>query len=202
MSPSESFENIEDYKKINRDFEIVLATSASRLAAKILDLFFFLAMIVLGLMLASFFGEMSFRDMYFWLIELQTNEISTSKSINSSPEGFQILLIVLSFFSVIFIQARLLVRDGQTIGKKIIGIKIINAFNLGKVKLINIIFIRWIFFEILSVLPFGTIIVLADVVFIFRKDRRCLHDMLSGTVVSQKNENLSWIFKEYFLLLL
>ena len=148
-------------------------------------------MIVLGLMLASFFGEMSFRDMYFWLIELQTNEISTSKSINSSPEGFQILLIVLSFFSVIFIQARLLVRDGQTIGKKIIGIKIINAFNLGKVKLINIIFIRWIFFEILSVLPFGTIIVLADVVFIFRKDRRCLHDMLSGTVVSQKNENLS-----------
>ncbi|MBA30610.1 MAG: hypothetical protein CL905_02015 [Dehalococcoidia bacterium] len=191
MSPSESFENIEDYKKINRDFEIVLATRASRLAAKILDLFFFLAMIVLGLMLASFFGEMSFRDMYFWLIELQTNEISTSKSINSSPEGFQILLIVLSFFSVIFIQARLLVRDGQTIGKKIIGIKIINAFNLGKVKLINIIFIRWIFFEILSVLPFGTIIVLADVVFIFRKDRRCLHDMLSGTVVSQKNENLS-----------
>ena len=157
MSPSESFENIEDYKKINRDFEIVLATRASRLAAKILDLFFFLAMIVLGLMLASFFGEMSFRDMYFWLIELQTNEISTSKSINSSPEGFQILLIVLSFFSVIFIQARLLVRDGQTIGKKIIGIKIINAFNLGKVKLINIIFIRWIFFEILSVLPFGTI---------------------------------------------
>ena len=142
MSPSESFENIEDYKKINRDFEIVLATRASRLAAKILDLFFFLAMIVLGLMLASFFGEMSFRDMYFWLIELQTNEISTSKSINSSPEGFQILLIVLSFFSVIFIQARLLVRDGQTIGKKIIGIKIINAFNLGKVKLINIIFIR------------------------------------------------------------
>ena len=100
-------------------------------------------------------------------------------------------MIVLSFFSVIFIQARLLVRDGQTIGKKIIGIKIINAFNLGKVKLINIIFIRWIFFEILSVLPFGTIIVLADVVFIFRKDRRCLHDMLSGTVVSQKNENLS-----------
>lgn len=191
MSPSESFENIEDYKKINRDFEIVLATRASRLAAKILDLFFFLAMIVLGLMLASFFGEMSFRDMYFWLIELQTNEISTSKSINSPPEGFQILLIVLSFFSVIFIQARLLVRDGQTIGKKIIGIKIINAFNLGKVKLINIIFIRWIFFEILSVLPFGTIIVLADVVFIFRKDRRCLHDMLSGTVVSQKNENLS-----------
>ena len=191
MSPSESFENIEDYKKINRDFEIVLATRASRLAAKILDLFFFLAMIVLGLMLASFFGEMSFRDMYFWLIELQTNEISTSKSINSSPEGFQILLIVLSFFSVIFIQARLLVRDGQTIGKKIIGIKIINAFNLGKVKLINIIFIRWIFFEILSVLPFVTIIVLADVVFIFRKDRRCLHDMLSGTVVSQKNENLS-----------
>ena len=191
MSPSESFENIEDYKKINRDFEIVLATRASRLAAKILDLFFFLAMIVLGLMLASFFGEMSFRDMYFWLIELQTNEISTSKSINSSPEGFQILLIVLSFFSVIFIQARLLVRDGQTIGKKIIGIKIINAFNLGKVKLINFIFIRWIFFEILSVLPFGTIIVLADVVFIFRKDRRCLHDMLSGTVVSQKNENLS-----------
>ena len=191
MSPSESFENIEDYKKINRDFEIVLATRASRLAAKILDLFFFLAMIVLGLMLASFFGEMSFRDMYFWLIELQTNEISTSKSINSSPEGFQILLIVLSFFSVIFIQARLLVRDGQTIGKKIIGIKIINAFNLGKVKLINIIFIRWIFLEILSVLPFGTIIVLADVVFIFRKDRRCLHDMLSGTVVSQKNENLS-----------
>ena len=123
MSPSESFENIEDYKKINRDFEIVLATRASRLAAKILDLFFFLAMIVLGLMLASFFGEMSFRDMYFWLIEVQTNEISTSKSINSSPEGFQILLIVLSFFSVIFIQARLLVRDGQTIGKKIIGIK-------------------------------------------------------------------------------
>ena len=86
MSPSESFENIEDYKKINRDFEIVLATRASRLAAKILDLFFFLAMIVLGLMLASFFGEMSFRDMYFWLIELQTNEISTYKSINSSPE--------------------------------------------------------------------------------------------------------------------
>ncbi|MBM32074.1 MAG: hypothetical protein CL764_04355 [Chloroflexi bacterium] len=188
MNPSEFSENVVDEKSKN---EIILATRASRLAAKILDLFFFLSIIVIGLMLASFFGEMNFRDLYFWLIELQTNDRVSVNIINNSPEGFQILLIVLSFFSVIIIQSRLLIRDGQTIGKKIIGIKIINAFNLGKVKLINIIFIRWIFFEILSFLPFGTIIVLADVVFIFRKDRRCLHDMLSGTVVSQKIENIS-----------
>ena len=88
------------------------------------------------------------------------------------------------------IQGKLLIRDGQTIGKKIIGIKIINAYTLGKVKWFNIIFIRWIFFEILSVLPYGTIIVLTDALFIFRKNRKCIHDMLSGTVVAQETDDL------------
>ena len=119
---------------------------------------------------------------------MQTNEISTS--VNYNPGAFQILLIILSFIAVIMIQGKLLIRDGQTIGKKIIGIKIINAYTLGKVKWFNIIFIRWIFFEILSVLPYGTIIVLTDALFIFRKNRKCIHDMLSGTVVAQETDDL------------
>ena len=168
--------------------EIILATRASRLAAKILDLFFFIAIIFIGLVIASISGEMSFADLYMWILEMQTNEISTS--VNYNPGVFQILLILLSFIAVIMIQGKLLIRDGQTIGKKIIGIKIINAYTLGKVKWFNIIFIRWIFFEILSVLPYGTIIVLTDALFIFRKNRKCIHDMLSGTVVAQQTDDL------------
>ena len=167
--------------------EIILATRAGRLAAKLLDFFFFLLVIFLGLIIASLFGEMSFRDLYVWVLELQVNEIkSVPNTTVYSPNSFQVLVIGLSFIAVLLIQSRLLIRDGQTIGKKILGIRILNAFHLGKVKWKNIIFLRWILFEILSILPYGIVIILVDIIFIIRKDRRCLHDLLSGTIVAQK----------------
>jgi uncharacterized RDD family membrane protein YckC len=190
MDSIKSFEDIENQKTR----EIILATRASRLAAKLLDTFFLIAIIFIGLVIASISGKMSFADLYIWILEWilekQTGEISSS--VNYNPGGFQIFLIILSFIAVIMIQGKLLIRDGQTIGKKIIGIKIINAYTLGKVKWFNIIFIRWIFFGILSVLPYvGNITLFMDVVFIFSKNRKCIHDMLSGTVVAKKTDDLN-----------
>ncbi len=71
----------------------------------------------------------------------------------------------------------------QTVGKKLMGVRIARLDGR-KASFGAIIFIRMLAFFILTLIPFvGWAIGVINYCFIFRSDRRMLHDLLAGTVV-------------------
>lgn len=78
----------------------------------------------------------------------------------------------------------LLNKYGQTIGKRLVGTRIVSATDGTIVPLGKIFGLRFVPLQIASLIPVvGNFIGLVDVVFIFRNDRRCLHDFIAGTKV-------------------
>lgn len=76
-----------------------------------------------------------------------------------------------------------LVKNGQTIGKKIMNIKIVNM-ERKQVSIINLYTLRYLVFSLVNQIPtVGSLINLVNILFIFGKERRCLHDRIAGTCV-------------------
>jgi uncharacterized RDD family membrane protein YckC len=74
-------------------------------------------------------------------------------------------------------------RDGQTIGKKVLGIKV-TMLNGDRPGLARLVFIRYLPVTALALVPFiGPLISLVDSLLVFRSDRRCAHDLIAGTRV-------------------
>ena len=94
-----------------------------------------------------------------------------------------IMIALISFVIFIMVHGYTLLTNGQTLGKKLVGIRI--ADMNGEVPDIN----RLLCFRYLPILLANLIfsnppfIQLLDAAFIFRSDRRCLHDMLADTCV-------------------
>ena len=81
------------------------------------------------------------------------------------------------------INVKFLLENGQTIGKKIVGIKITDL-NGDIPSLINTYVLRTLVSGIIMIIPFiGRIYSLLDPLFIFRKDKRCIHDLIAETIV-------------------
>lgn len=77
----------------------------------------------------------------------------------------------------------LLARNGQTLGKKILGIKIVRTDG-SKAGLGRIFWLRMVLNAVIGVVPvLGVIYQIADPLFIFGDARRCLHDRLADTIV-------------------
>jgi uncharacterized RDD family membrane protein YckC len=83
-------------------------------------------------------------------------------------------------------------RRGQTLGKKLMGITIVAAdggddgqHSSTPAPLWKLICLRALFFPLLfmTVIPWFAALPIIDQLFIFGKSRRCLHDLVSGTVV-------------------
>lgn len=76
-----------------------------------------------------------------------------------------------------------LYENGQTIGKKVLGIKIVSED--GSPAFGKIVLLRMFVMGLLESLPFGIglIVAIVNVCMIFGQDRRCLHDVLAGTIV-------------------
>jgi uncharacterized RDD family membrane protein YckC len=76
-----------------------------------------------------------------------------------------------------------LATNSQTIGKRLLGIRIENVSG-GRAPLRKIVLLRTLPFSCVANIPyFGGVLILADSLLIFRKDRRCLHDHIAGTRV-------------------
>ena len=75
-------------------------------------------------------------------------------------------------------------KQGQSLGKRIFGIRIVNADDGQIASFSKIVFLRTFVIQLVAVIPFaGSVAVFIDPLFIFRKDRRCLHDHIAGTRV-------------------
>jgi len=77
-----------------------------------------------------------------------------------------------------------LATRGQTIGKRIVGIQIVDAATGRQAPFAKLLFARYLPTAVVANIPFvGGLIVLIDALMIFRDDRRCLHDQIAGTRV-------------------
>ena len=123
------------------------------------------------------------------------------------------LLALFSFFIVVSIQGYLLINTGQSIGKRLMKIRIVDAVTLGIPSIGKVFLIRYILvWQIPNLLSLFLIqeedlilnsssdfsspenlislvafFVLAQTLLIFKTDRRCGHDLISGTIVEKLN---------------
>jgi len=89
-----------------------------------------------------------------------------------------LFLAAICAFAVL--QMFLLSRDGQSVGKRVLGIKIVKNDTEVNGGFVSNVLLRVIVNTVLSFIPFYTLV---DILLIFREDRRCIHDMIAGTRV-------------------
>ena len=139
-----------------------LATRMQRLAAAILDDFIAL------LLLLPVFG-------YYDVFRYMETE-------GGIPMNLIININIYAFVFFLLVHGYLLYNYGQTIGKRVMGIAIstmdyqVPSFN-------RMIALRYVPFRIAGLIPGLNVLPLVSVLFIFRQDKRCLHDLLADTQV-------------------
>ena len=138
-----------------------LADRGARLGAVLLD-----AVIAFGFCLPGF--------IVLWTGGKDDNTMST----------IAFILIALGFLALAVIQIYLLSTKGQTLGKKVVGVKIVRYADSTNPGFVYACLLRAIVPSLISNIPFlGVIFALVDVCFIFGEERRCLHDLIAGTKV-------------------
>jgi uncharacterized RDD family membrane protein YckC len=102
----------------------------------------------------------------------------------SGDLGLQLLIGALSLGLYILVNGYLLATSGQTIGKRIAGTRIVSVTDGRILPLVRLIALRSIPVGLAGLIPvIGTVLSIADVLMIFRADRRCAHDLIAGTKV-------------------
>ena len=97
-------------------------------------------------------------------------------------DGLTVFLTLLGIVGFMLLHGYLLKTKGQTIGKLALGIKTVTLDdqlpNFG-----NLISKRYLPIWVVQLVPVINILALIDVLFIFRSDKRCVHDLIAGTKV-------------------
>ncbi len=72
--------------------------------------------------------------------------------------------------------------NGRTLGKRALGLRtvLVDGSDAGFVRLM----LRFVGMMLISIVPFvGGLLALVDMMFIYRKSKRCVHDDIAGTIV-------------------
>lgn len=95
------------------------------------------------------------------------------------------LAAMLPILAVVVVNLVLLNRNGQTIAKRMFGIKVLRTDG-SPCSVLRIIFMRWLPVTLLGALPIiGYASGLIDALMIFGQQQRCLHDLIADTMVVQ-----------------
>jgi uncharacterized RDD family membrane protein YckC len=151
----------QSYRPIDRSFGAPLATLGQRFGAAMLDGVIFLVGYIPLLLGVGMGGE--------------GTEVESGSPLLAGFGGF--ILLCLIGVNIYF-----LVKYGQSIGKRISGIRVVGKDsdeNPGPLKVIGL---RIVLNGLLGIIPFYGFV---DVLFIFGQERRCLHDLIAGTRVVQ-----------------
>ncbi len=95
-----------------------------------------------------------------------------------------LLAVVVGGLLILAAQIYLLATRSQTIGKCVMKTQIVDFRTGQRADLVHALLIRLIGNGLISAVPcLGAIYSIVDICFIFREDRRCIHDLLANTVV-------------------
>jgi uncharacterized RDD family membrane protein YckC len=143
-----------------------LASRGKRFGAAIID--FILQMAVGFPILLAFFG-FSFTEYAAFAVQNQY-----LLALYGLIVGIVIYLVLHGY---------LLHTNGQTIGKKVLGIKVVRKDG-SKADIVRLVGIRWLPFAVIAQIPFiGFLLVLVNYLMIFRESHLCFHDDLANTKV-------------------
>ena len=93
-------------------------------------------------------------------------------------------LIGLAVLALVIIQIYLLSTRGQTIGKKLLDVRIVRFEDNTNPGFVKAFLLRAFVNGLIGAIPLiGGVYTLVDICFIFRDDRRCIHDLIAGTQV-------------------
>ena len=96
--------------------------------------------------------------------------------------GFGLMSIV--WLGMLVCQCYLLAIRGQTIGKIVMGLRIVRFEDGGNPGFVKAVLLRTFLWALITAVPVvGTLAGVVGILFIFRDDQRCLHDHLAGTRV-------------------
>lgn len=152
------------------------AALGKRFWAFILDGFFMMMALIMVMQSMGLLDPASSNDMQAAQVELQARVNALS--------GSQKSLLAISPFIIFFVlHGFLLQQYGQTIGKRIMGIAIVTLDNQ-KPAFMLLIVQRYLSQWIMGMVPvIGIFLRLADILAIYRADRRCIHDHIAKTKV-------------------
>jgi uncharacterized RDD family membrane protein YckC len=139
--------------------EEALASRGARLAASLIDGLAVVVILLPALAAIFFVGENS--------------SLSTAGILFAALSG-------IAFLGFAVYQLTMLLREGQTLGKKAMNIRIVNHADGEIPSPGRLLLMRYFVNSLLGNIPFYTLL---DVLFIFGSERRCIHDYLAGTKV-------------------
>lgn len=114
-------------------------------------------------------------------VQVAYQELTTK--INALSNAHKMLLVFAPQLIFFLLQGVLLYQRGQTIGKRLMGIAIVTLDNQ-QPAFFPLIAQRYITQWLLGMVPgIGPLLRLADVLLVFRADKRCLHDLIAKTKV-------------------
>ncbi len=91
---------------------------------------------------------------------------------------------ILLFVALLVTQVVLLSTRGQSLGKMAVGVRIVGAVDSRNPGFGNVVLLRGAVPSLIFAVPVvGWIFWVVDALFIFRDDRRCIHDLMASTVV-------------------
>ena len=94
-----------------------------------------------------------------------------------------ILASAAGFLAYALVNGHLLAKYGQTVGKRFLKIKIVSVDGTSA-KLSKILLLRVLPIQLMGLIPvIGNWVAFGDALFVFREDRRCVHDLIAGTKV-------------------
>lgn len=98
--------------------------------------------------------------------------------------GAGVIVLGLAMLTLFAVQLWMLVTRGQTIGKRVLGVRIVGFEDETNPGFVKVFLLRAVVPAIIGAVPYlGVLFTLTDYCFIFRDDRRCLHDLIAGTKV-------------------
>jgi uncharacterized RDD family membrane protein YckC len=143
--------------------ETELAGRGTRLLAAVID----------GVLMAALFFPWAFFTPYWE--EAMKGEVSMAYQAQGVIVGLLVYLVLNGYH---------LARHGQTLGKRVMGIRIVSAHDGQILPLWKVLLLRQLSVALIAQIPWiGPLLGLANPLLIFREDRRCLHDLIAGSKV-------------------
>lgn len=156
--------------------QVKLASRWARLGASLLDgiiMFVIFIPIFAAFFAVELFSEAQQTEIAFSNFALTLN--SVIGKIITSVAGVLIYIAINGYF---------LVKYGQSVGKKIVGTRVVCSETYQLLSFSKIVGIRYVLVTLLTQIPFiGGLFALINALFIFGDHKRCLHDHMAGSIV-------------------
>lgn len=159
---------------VDPSLQAVPAERATRLGAAILDSFVFMLMVYTPLFIGGVFAGVTSNIPASGVEEAAAAADNANLAIGLAGVFTFVGLIVWLVITIVLMR-----RNGQSIGKKATGIKVVRSDG-SPVSLARLVWMRNVLNWVISIIPLYGLI---DALFIFGESRQCLHDKLADTIV-------------------